>query len=352
MAKVSEDNRRNRLDRILRLLQQHPDGLTEREIADALNFERRTTYNYLQDLEIQTQIYKDGLLWCPTPYRQKVPGKIEPSPEEAVVLYLASRMVVKQNDRRNEVAESALLKLATILSNDMGLATDLVKAAQELAHRPQSPGYENIFRVVAQGYIYRRKIQILYHPYHSEPFETTISPYLLEPSAIGFATYVIGYSSAPAALRTYKLERISRAELLRHNEYDIPPDFPGLELLRNAWSIYYGEALVRVVLRFHPDVARRIHETNWHPSQQLIADEQKPGYVRLCVQIADTTDLKPWIRGWGANCEVLEPAELRDEMMGEARKFAELYGWQTLREATTNDDDPLGLDQVFGNFFG
>lgn len=110
--------------------------------------------------------------------------------------------------------------------------------------------------------------------------------------------------------------------------------------------------MTRVVLRFHPDVARRVQETQWHPSQELIWDEDLSGYLRLALQVADITDLKPWIRAWGANCEVLEPAELRDEMIGEARRLAEVYGWQMHRGTSSSEDDPLGLNTTFSDYFG
>ncbi len=34
----------------------------------------------------------------------------------------------------------------------------------------------------------------------------------------------------------------------------------------------------------------------------------------------------PWIRGWGADVEVIEPTELRDEMIREAKRLAKRYG--------------------------
>jgi predicted DNA-binding transcriptional regulator YafY len=271
-----------------------------------------------------------------------------------MVLYLAARLFVKQSDKRNISAENVLAKLAEILSKDIGLDEDIARAALELAQRPLDKDYTDVFRTVVRGYLHRRRVRIVYHPYRGERFETTIEPYLLEPSAIGFSTYVIGYSSIVNTLRTYKIERIMKAQMVRGEGYYIPPDFPGLSLLQNAWSIFYGDETVQVVLRFHPDVARRVRETYWHPSQSpVIDDPEKEGYVQLQFEVADTTDLKPWIRTWGANCEVLHPESLRDEMTGEARRFAELYGWTTHRgRIQADDDDPLGLDTTLGDFFG
>ncbi len=345
MPRVSENTKRERLERV-EILLQRSDGLTEDEIAQTLNFERRTTNNYLREMEITGKASKDGPFWFALSTRMPVLRKFELQPEEAMILYLASRLFVKQSDQRNEAAESALLKLADSLSSDMGLGDGIFQAAKDLAQRPTTPGYEDVFRTVMRAYIYRRKVEIVYRPYRGKPFVTVFSPYLLEPSAIGFATYAIGHSSIVDGLRTYKLGRIEQAHLLPKTEYAIPADFAGFELLRNAWSIYYGEETVQVILRFHPDVTKRVQETNWHPSQQLAWDDEKHDFLLVSFEVADTTDLKPWIRTWGANCEVLAPAELRASPIISSRKLAYLYGWQTSRN--TDEHTHERFADIFG----
>lgn len=351
MTRISEDDKRKRKERVYRTLQRHPDGLSSIELADATQLERRTIDNYLGELDSEGHVYKEGKLWFAFPKKPLELRKFNFDPEEAVLLYLAARLFVKQTDRRVEAAETALLQLAESLSADARLGDILVQAANELAKRPQVPGYTDIFRTVIQGYLYHCHVQIRYAPYRGEAFTTTIAPYLLEPSAIGMSTYVICHSSIVNTLRTYKISRITDARLLHRQPFTTPGDFPGLELLRNAWSIYYGEETLRVILRFHPDVAKRVMETQWHPSQQLAADDQQAGYLQMAVDVADFTDLKPWIRTWGANCEVLAPNQLRNEMIGEARRLAMLYGWHTTRNQQFDDDDPLGLNNTLNDFF-
>ena len=344
MARIPEHTKLERMRRVEALLRR-ADGLTEREIAEALGFDRRTVNNYLRELELEGRVEKDGRFWYALSRQPMVLRPIELQPEEAMALYLATRLFVKHSDKRNEAAENVLVKLAEVLSSDAGVSEDIYRAAQELASRPSAPDYEDIFRVIMRAYLYRRQVEIVYHPYRGQPFRTIFAPYLLEPSAIGFATYAIGHSSVVDTLRTYKIERIAKAKLLRH-EYLIPPDFPGVELLRNAWSIYYGEDTVEVVLRFHPSVAKRVQETYWHPSQQLVWDGEQDGYLLATFEVADTTDLLPWIRTWGANCEVLAPQELRESLTGEARRLAYLYGWRTSR--TGDEDKHARFADIFG----
>ncbi len=326
MPRIDEATKQQRLDRVYLLLTRETRGLSEAEIADELKLERRSVNNYLRELELQGKALKDGLHWYPLSVKEGRLRSFDLSPEEAVTLYLGARLLAKQHDKRNEPAETALLKLASVLKADAGVGDEIEQAARELASRPTQEGYQPIFREVVRGYIYRKKIVIRYRPLNSDtPFETTFSPYLLEPSPIGFATYLIGHSSIVNALRAYKLERIETVRLTRE-EYAPPPDFPGLDILRTSWSIVMGEDTLRVVLRFSPQVRRRVLETRWHPSQKTDDDTEKPGWLRWQVQVADTLDMLPWIRGWGADCEVLEPETLRKALEREVRRLVEVYG--------------------------
>ncbi len=59
-------------------------------------------------------------------------------------------------------------------------------------------------------------------------------------------------------------------------------------------------------------------------------------------EVAEVQEMVPWIRGWGADVEVLVPVELRETLMGETKKMAEQYGWfvssQPSEKSSTLDD--------------
>jgi CRISPR-associated endonuclease/helicase Cas3 len=61
--------------------------------------------------------------------------------------------------------------------------------------------------------------------------------------------------------------------------------------------------------------------------------------------VAEPQEMLPWIRGWGADVEVLEPEELRETLMGEAKVMAELYGWRVGRDVASHSV----LDDFFGD---
>jgi CRISPR-associated endonuclease/helicase Cas3 len=326
MPRIDEDTKTQRKERAWIAVQRHPQGITEAEVADfiVMSDKRRTVNSYLRELEDEGKVYKDGRHWFPLDYIGTRLKPFDLSPEEAITLYLAARLLTKQQDKRNEPAETALLKLAHVLTSNAGVGQEIVQAAQELARRAEKSGYQTIFRTIVRGYLYRKQVKISYRPLRGKPFETTFATYLIEPSAIGFSTYIIGHSSIVGDLRSYKLERVETAALISE-EYAVPETFPGLDILRNSWSIISGEQLERVVLRFSPDIKDRVLETVWHPSQQRDDDAEKPGYLRWWVDVAGVTDITPFVRGWGADVEVVEPAHLRQHLIDTVVRLGEQY---------------------------
>jgi CRISPR-associated endonuclease/helicase Cas3 len=315
--------RAQRLERLWVLLQRHA-GLSEAELAEMLQIERRTLNNYLRELENEGKVYKEGRLWFAYHYQETRLRAFDLTPEEAMTLYLGARLLVKQYDRRNEPAETALLKLAQVLKSDAGIGDEILQAAQELARRPVSEGYQPVFRTLMRGYVYRKQVAIEYQPLRGQPFSTHFAIYLIEPSPVGYATYLIGHSQVSNALRAYKLERVLSARLTDIG-YCIPEDFNGLEMLQHAWSIVMGEERVQVVVRFSPRVRKRVLETIWHPSQVTEEDAEHPGSLIWKVTVADTLDLLPWLRSWGADAEVLEPERLREALIHEAMQLTKVY---------------------------
>jgi CRISPR-associated endonuclease/helicase Cas3 len=89
-----------------------------------------------------------------------------------------------------------------------------------------------------------------------------------------------------------------------------------------------------VVLRFHPRVAMRVRETRWHTSQRI--EEQPDGYILWRAQVAEPQEMLPWVRGWGADVEVVEPRSLRKALETDVQKLAKSYGVNLLVKP---DDD-------------
>ncbi len=53
--------------------------------------------------------------------------------------------------------------------------------------------------------------------------------------------------------------------------------------------------------------------------------ESKNGSITLTMNTSGWYDVTRWIRSFGSNAELLEPAEMREELNAAAQKMAELY---------------------------
>lgn len=325
MPRVNEETKQRNKEQVLMLIRRH-NGLREAEITDLLAIERRTVNNYLNELEREGKVYKDGLHWLASEHASTWLRRFELAADEAFTLYLAARQFVKQTDKQNPMALSALSRLAEVLKSDLPVSSQIFTAAQELRKRKKETDYESIFANVVKAYLLRHPLHLTYRTAQDQKVETVFKTYLIEPSAIGFTLYLIGHSSHVNALRSYKIERIETAVPDYDQTYTIPDDFPGLDILQNAWSIMMGETTERVMLRFSRQVKKRVLETNWHPSQEH--EEEADGRLRWWVDVADTTDMKPWIRSWGSDVEVLEPEHLRQHLIHTTRRLSEMYDLQ------------------------
>ncbi|KAB2902204.1 MAG: WYL domain-containing protein [Anaerolineae bacterium] len=325
-------------------------GIRTTELAEMINIPERTMREHLRWLEDRGRIYQEKYNWYPLEDPRPQLRPLTFSPEEGLMLYLAVRLLVKLQDRRSLLSERMLHNLAQALSQDTKIGEYILQAAYQLTRRKQDAAHSRKSETLFTAHINRRWVRLTYQPYNGEPFETNFAPYTFEPSPIGMTIYTHGKSTIVNAMRTYKLERIQDVRLLSE-PFEIEEDFDPSAWLKNAASIIGGDEVTEIVLRFSPSVVPRLRENSWFGFQEeLIPDGD---HLIMRFQVADTTDLKPWIRSWGAACEVLEPAALREEMMGETRRLAELYGWYVHRSTPSQqDDDPLGLNTTLNDFFG
>lgn len=312
-----------RLDQIETLLLTHPQGMTQAELARRLGVNRSTVLRNLTDLE--APVYEEGRRYFID--RNAYLVHVRFSLHEAMAVHLAARLLATRFDRQNPHAAAALRKLGIALERlAPRISQHLLQSADGMDDhgRWYDPAYLRVLEVLTLAWAERLRVHIWYRKPNGEVNTYLYCPYFVEPGAVGFSTYVIGRAELPGELRTLKVERIERVEMTRE-EYVIPADFDPVKLLEDAWGIWYTEGEpVEVVLRFGPRAARRVRETRWHRSEQ-VRDEQD-GSLLWRAWVAEPQEMTPWIRGWGADVEVLAPETLRAGLIEEAKRMAMVYG--------------------------
>ena len=316
-------NKTVRLQEIVMLLMTHPEGMNQSEIAARLGVNRSTISRNLRD--VQAPLYEEhGRLYLD---RNADLLNLQLNLHEALSLHLAARLLAANMDRQNGHAASALRKisqamrqLAPRLSGYIATSAEII---DELAGH-ETPTYMRVLETLTEGWTTGRKVQVWRRRSTAETLNAYLfSPYYIEPGIWGRATYVIGLREPPGQMRTLKIERIEAAELTKET-YEIPPGFDPFQLLADAWGIWYTEEPpVEVALKFSPRVAARVLETRWHRSQQF--EPCPDGSLIWRARVAAVQEMIPWVRGWGAEVQVLEPEELKNALKDEARRLAQLY---------------------------
>jgi len=316
-----------RLSLVSYWLYRNPRGLSAAELARLCGVCKRTSQRDLHDLQaIDIPIWDDG---ASPPRYGIVQGYYLPpvhlTLDDALALYLAARLLAHYADAYDPHIAQALAKLAAILPES--IARHIHATIRTLATRAEDRRFVEVLGVLAVSWASGRKARIWHQAAGSvNTHEYLFSPYFIEPSAAGAATYAIGHSSYFEALHTFKVERIQRAELTSA-PYEIPTDFDGPALLAGAWGIWFGGDSEEVVLRFCAAATRRVKETRWHPSQSL--EDLPDGGCLLRLRVAEPLEMVHWVRGWGPQVEVLEPPEMRAQLAAEAAQTLALYGGES-----------------------
>lgn len=295
---------------------------TDIEMGERLGVDRTTVFKDRGELESEIPFVEvEKGRWKID--RTKYLSGIRLNLHEALALYLAARRASRQTRIAQPHVAGALEKLAAALKQPM--TERLVSAAAGVLKQAAQPDRVEIIELIAQAWVEQRKIRLTHRALRAKrPMTYLVSPYLIEPSLWSDGAYVIGHSDVHGGLATFKIERIEQAELTLQ-EFAIPDTFSDAELLKHAWGIWYGDdEPVIVRLRFaNSKAARRLKESIWHPTQQI--EDMDDGGCVWSAQVAEWYEMLPWIRGWGADCEVLEPAPLRKTIAEHAQKMAELY---------------------------
>jgi len=321
-----------RLMEIEALLRRHPAGLTSRELAESLEVDSSTIRRDLARLSSAgVELRKRGRRYQLS-FHQAM-RSLRLTPDEVLALYLACRLLSRQQSDRNPHAERVMQKLAEAVRDDAPRFSNYIEDAAVLQRSlPLRQGYLAVLETITQAWSEGRVIHLSYRDQAGSITERRFHPYCIEPYGATNSCYTIGFDELRRAIRTFKLDRVVAAELT-NDRFDIPSAYNPNRLFSEAWGVVWRDTPPqKVELRFFDDAARIVQEAFWHPSQRVVA--QQDGTCCVTFQVSEPNEMVAWIRQWGADVEVISPSKLREAIVADARQLAERY--QELNSSTSH----------------
>jgi predicted DNA-binding transcriptional regulator YafY len=209
------------------------------------------------------------------------------------------------------------------LSPDLckGLTTETLSGAIHLLPRAQPP--RQLLADCRQAIRYAQRLHLRYYSIrHDQVTERIIHPYHLH--TFSGEAHLIAWCETRQAIRQFFLGRFRTYEVLPEEAAFVrQAGFDAEVYLRQGLTLLHGGERVTIRARFTPYQARWIREREYHSTQQL--EELPDGGLIVTLQVGGTEEARRWLMSFGSEVEVLEPAELRAEIIEELQKLQKIY---------------------------
>jgi len=310
-----------RLITLILLLQNQPNQKAS-ELAERLGVSVRTLHRYFEMLdEMGIPVYAER-----GPYGgfSLVRGyKLPPlvfSMEEAVAVYMGASLIREAwGELYREAAQSALAKIENLLPNDQ--RAEIAWARRSLVSteliRPDLASLSPLMEQLRAAIHERRRVSALYqNQVDAKPARRRIDPYALVFRAGWW--YLVGYCHLRAALRTFRVDRIQKLNLL-DTAFEVPADFDIHAYLEDEFK---NQPLIRARLRFAPEAAAIVQSSR---STWDSVHENEDGSADVTLSAPDLPWLASMTLSFAHWVSVLEPPELKETVRAWAQATAQQY---------------------------
>ena len=187
--------------------------------------------------------------------------------------------------------------------NNMGFLKDLISSALEF----------NVCEVIYQTEVGEKKFQVgVLHFFNYRD-----------------AVYILGKNIEKSEKEddvvyiNLAMHRIKDVKVLEDEKFEYPDDFDAKKFF-DSDIFCFDEDKEIIKLKFAPHAKNYITERGWFPQQKV--NELKDGSVTLTFESDINMIITGWIRGFGPDVEVLEPEELRQQMIQDLKNSLKQYG--------------------------
>jgi predicted DNA-binding transcriptional regulator YafY len=253
-------------------------------------------------------------------FRFKAPN-LDQKETEAVLL--AAKEYQNRSFPMKKELESGLAKvynsLPEFLKNSMGSYIKNYEVISEPFVDLEE--HQQKFNLLKEAINNENKIFVNYYSMSSDQTtERKLDPYNLFFN--NGAPYLYAFCHLREEKRIFRIDRIKDIKITAE-DFLLPDDFSLADELDNAWGVEQGKDEMEVEVRFSGRAARFVPEYHWSDQQEI--EEIGENQIIFKVKTGSREEIKKWVLGYGAEAEVLKPAELRKEMQLEIEKMLENY---------------------------
>lgn len=239
------------------------------------------------------------------------------STPEAAGLSLALRALIDSSEpASSEHARTALEKVTAALSRDVGNRVAAVTSRVDVADDgvPEKERLATLRRAIERTL----EVELDYHSaYRDSLGRRRVRPYGLVRYRGHW--YLAGEDAVLGQVRRFRLDRIRRLATT-DAVFERPRDVERHTQFSGKFFVTDGVNVRTARVRFHPPLSRRL-ASEWRPSR---ITKEGSGAIVAALEFVEPAGLANWLLGFGEHVEVLEPADLKDELRERCRRVLEI----------------------------
>ena len=323
-------NKTERLFALVLLLQNKPN-MTSRDLAEHFGVSRRTIFRDLRTLGesgVPLTYAEDGGYEILDGYQ--LPPLMLTAREAATLLVGTEFTKLQPDASLRQDADRVAMKIQSVLPDTVASYIERLQQRTVLAPFNETQGRrgatgdeQGLWFEISEAISHHRTLKMTY--YVASRDEETVR--MVDP--LGLVYYsdhwnLIGYDHLREDIRNFRLDQIRKLRT-RFDTFTPPPGFDLKEHLRERGQ---SPTNVRMTVRFRDRAWR------WARTQvPADVDQELPetdadgraGWTRVTFEFENLGYVAKWLLRYGTDAEVIEPPELRDEVLRQARGVAELY---------------------------
>lgn len=312
-----------------------PHGATVAELTEKLGVDRRTVYRLRETLEeMNFPIYEDSSApdgrkrWkLEGGYLKKLPNITTPdlslTLSEIIALYcIRGNMRLYRGTEIEHKINAAFAKLDAFVPDGLTERLNSIKTLfiPSKNFAKDYSGKEEIIETLIDAMLRKTTCLVTYHSFYDDRTkEYEICPLHFFERDGGL--YLFFQAKKYSDIRTLAVERVQRLEKTDET-FAYPAEFDPESLLESSFSLAYDDP-VEARIWFPASQAKYIRERKWGREQTIA--ENADGSIVLEVKTSGRWEVKRWVLSFGKEAELLEPADLREDVAHELLSAAKKY---------------------------